>query len=232
MNTPDGYTTNNVPLKFVIAGAYGIREDLITGLPGWADSAHYDITAKVAAADVPTLPKLTRDQRNAMLKPLLADRFKLQAHEETKTLPIYELIVAKGGPKLHQAVPGDTYANGPKVNGSPARPGMMMMMPGKITGMAIPLSNLINILSRQLQRTIIDKTSLTGNYDITLQWTPDQGEGAAFPASSSTPPKAPSKPSSSTTSNRPQKTSVRSRLQPCHRIPPQGRHSARRAESL
>lgn len=181
MNTPDGYSTTNIPLSFIISNAYGIREDLISGLPGWADSAHYDITAKVAAADVPTLPKLTRDQRSGMLKPLLADRFKLQAHVETKTLPVYELVVAKGGPKLHQAVPGDTYTNGPKVNGNPPRAGMMMMMPGKITGMAIPLDNLINILSRQLQRTILDKTGLHGNYDITLQWTPDQGEAASFP---------------------------------------------------
>jgi uncharacterized protein (TIGR03435 family) len=182
MNSPDGFSATNVPIGFVISNAYGIRQDLISGLPGWADSARYDITAKVAAPDVPTLAKLTRDQRNGMLKPLLADRFKLQAHEETKTLPAFELVLSKGGSKLHQAVPGDTYPNGFKgPDGSTAHPGMMMMGPGRITAQAIPISNLINILSRQLQRTIIDKTGLTGNYDITLQWSPDPGEGAAFP---------------------------------------------------
>ncbi len=191
MLPPDGYSANNIPLKFVISSAYGIKDDLITGAPGWVDSAHYDITAKVAPADVDTFKKLTIDQRNAMLKPLLADRFKLQAHVETKTLPIYELVLSKGGSKLHEAVSGDTYANGPKFNGNPARAGMMMMMPGKITGMAIPLANLINILSRQLQRTIVDKTGLSGKYDITLQWTPEQGEGMGFPGGAGAPPPPP-----------------------------------------
>ena len=188
MNSPDGFSGTNMPLESLIGSAYGIREDLISGLPGWGDAAHYDITAKVAAADVPTLPKLTRDQRNAMLKPLLADRFKLQAHEETKSLPVYELVLAKGGSKLHQAVAGDTYANAPKVNGNSPRAGMLMMSPGQINGMAIPISTLINILSRQLQRTILDKTGLAGRYDITLQWTPDPSEGMGFPGGPGAPP--------------------------------------------
>lgn len=191
MMPPDGYSANNIPLKFFISGTYGIREDLISGLPGWAESAQYDITAKVAEADVPTLKKLTRDQRNDMLKPVLADRFKLQAHVETKNLPVYELVLSKGGSKLHEAVPGDTYANAPKVNGNAPRAGMMMMMPGGITGMAMPIASLINILSRQLKRTIVDKTALTGKYDITLKWTPDQGEGMGFPTGSGTPPPPP-----------------------------------------
>ena len=179
---PRRILANNIPIKFVIASAYDIKDDLITGGPGWVDSARYDITAKVAPADVDTFKKLTMAQRTGMLQPLLADRFKLQAHVETKTLPIYELVLAKGGSKLHEAVPGDTYANAPKFNGnSPRAADMMMMMPGKITGMAIPIANPINILSRQLQRTIVDKTGPHRKYDITPPTDPRTAKAWASP---------------------------------------------------
>jgi uncharacterized protein (TIGR03435 family) len=181
MNTPDGFLATNVPLKFVIGSAYAVRDDLISGVSGWADSGRYDITAKVAAADVPTLKKLTAGQRAAMLQPLLTDRFKLKAHYETKTLPVYELVLSNRGSKLHQAVPGDTYPNGIKgPDGSGARG--MMMMSGKITAQAVPIASLINVLSRQLQRTVVDKTGLTGKYDFILQWAPEQGEGTVLAA--------------------------------------------------
>ena len=188
---PDGFSATNISLKNLIADAYGIKEDLISGSPGWAESDRYDVTAKVAGADIPTFKKLTSDQRNAMLQPLLADRLKLKAHYETRELPIYELVLAKSGFKLHEATPGDSYANGPKVNGSPPRAGMMMMMPGQITGMAIPIANLINILSRHLLRTIVDKTGLTATYDITLQWSPEDGQGMGFPGAPPPPPPPP-----------------------------------------
>jgi uncharacterized protein (TIGR03435 family) len=180
MGSPDGFTATNIPFKSIIANAYGLKEDLVSGAPGWVDADRYDVTAKVSGDDVPTFKKLTSDQRNAMLQPLLADRLKLKVHYETRELPIYELVLAKSGFKLHEATPGDTYPNGLKGPDGTAHPGMMMMQPGKITAQAIPIANLINILSRQLQRTIIDKTGLTGKYDITLQWSPEEGQGSLF----------------------------------------------------
>src|SRR5580704_13563618 len=109
MMKPDGYAATNVSLKMLIEGAYGIREDLISGAPGWADSIRFDVDAKVAGADVDDLKKLNPEQRMSLLKPLLADRFKMKVHTETKQPPVYQLMIAKGGPKLKEATPGDTY---------------------------------------------------------------------------------------------------------------------------
>ncbi|MEO6804733.1 MAG: TIGR03435 family protein, partial [Edaphobacter sp.] len=149
MNKSDGYAATNVSLKMLLQGAYGIREDLISGAPGWADSAHFDIDAKVADADVDTLKNLKSEQRRLMLQPLLADRFHLKAHTETKLLPVYELALAKGGSKLKESTPGDTYANGIKGFDGVGDAGMMMMGRGEATGQAISISGMVNMLSRQ-----------------------------------------------------------------------------------
>src|SRR5437868_11443776 len=166
MGKPDGYAANNVSLKMLIQNAYGIREDLISGAPNWADSARFDIDAKVADVDVEALKKLTQEQRRLILRPLLADRFKLKIHTETRQLPVYELVVAKGGSKLKEATPGDTYANGVKGPDGVGRGGMMRVGRGQLTAQGVPMSSLVNMLSQQLHRTVIDKTGLTGKYDL------------------------------------------------------------------
>jgi uncharacterized protein (TIGR03435 family) len=176
MMRPDGYAATNVSLKMLIEGAYGIRQDLISGTPGWVDSIRFDIDAKVAGANVDDLKKLTPEQRMSMLKPLLADRFQVKAHTEMKTLPVYELVVAKGGSKLKEATAGYTYPNGFKGPDGVAHGGMMRMSRGEVTGQALPVGSLVNMLSRQLQRTVIDKTGLTGKYDFTLQWTEESSD--------------------------------------------------------
>lgn len=95
--TADMFWATNLSLPLLLEDAFGIKQNLISGLPGWAQSAHYDIVAKIVDGDLATLRKLTREQRRAMLQQLLADRFQLQSHIETKTLPVFELVVAKGG---------------------------------------------------------------------------------------------------------------------------------------
>jgi uncharacterized protein (TIGR03435 family) len=181
MNRPDGYSASNISLKILIQAAYGIREDLISGAPGWVDSARYDIDAKVDGADVEALKKLTPEQRRLILQPLLADRFKLKVHTETKQLPVYELVVAKGGSKLKEAIVGDIYANGIKGPDGVGRGGMVRMGRGQLTAQGVPMSSVVNMLSQQLHRTVIDKTGLTGKYDLELNWTPDEGEGMGPP---------------------------------------------------
>src|ERR1700745_678292 len=164
MGRPDGYFANNVSLQMLIQGAYGIREDLISGAPSWADSARFDIDAKVAGSDVEALKKLTPEQRRLMLQPLLADRFKLKIHVETKQLPVYELVLAKGGFKLKEATPGDTYANGIKGPDGVGRGGMMRVGRGQLEAQGVPISSMANMLSQQLHQTVIDKTGPTGKY--------------------------------------------------------------------
>jgi len=181
MNRPDGYSATNISLKMLIQAAYGIREDLISGTPGWAESTRYDIDAKVDGADVEALKKLSPEQRRLILQPLLADRFKLKVHTETKQLPVFELVVAKGGPKLKEATAGDTYANGIKGPDGVGRGGMVRMGRGQLTAQGVPMTSVVNILSQQLHRTVIDKTGLAGKYDLELNWTPDEGEGMGPP---------------------------------------------------
>jgi uncharacterized protein (TIGR03435 family) len=171
MFNSDGYSATNVSAKMLIQMAYGIREDLISGAPGWAGSTRYDFDAKVAAPDVEALKKLNPEQRRSMLQPALADRFNLKVHTEIKQLPVYELVVAKGGSKLKEATPGDTYPNGFKDPKGVGRGGMMRAGPGQLSAQGIQMSSLVNTLAQQLHRTVVDKTGLAGDYDFTLQWT-------------------------------------------------------------
>ena len=197
MSKPDGYSATNISLKMLVQGAYGIREDLISGAPSWADSARFDIDAKVAGSDVDALKKLSPEQRRLVLQPLLADRFKLKVHTETKQLPVYELVLAKGGSKLKEANPGDTYAKGIKGPDGVGRGGMMRVGRGQLTAQAVPMTSLANLLSQQLHRTVIDKTGLTGKYDLELNWTPDQGSDPMFKGTDGSPQRADAAPDTS-----------------------------------
>lgn len=173
-NTDDGYIAENVGLKSLIADAYNIKWDSISGGPDWIDSDRYDISAKVATSDGTAPVKLTKAQRRQMLQALLADRFSLAVHSETKDAPIYELVVAKGGPKLHAFTPasgaprGVTGLDGKFYSGIDSLGGN-----GIIVLQGYPVSLLADFLKSELHRPVIDKTGLTGKYDISLRWTPD-----------------------------------------------------------
>jgi uncharacterized protein (TIGR03435 family) len=197
MAKPDGYAGSNLSLKMLVQSAYGIREDLISGAPSWADSARFDIDAKVAGSDVDALKKLSPEQRRLLLQPLLADRFKLKIHTETKQLPVYEIVLAKGGSKLKEATAGDTYANGIKGHDGAGGGGMMRFGPGQLTAQAVPLTSLANMLSQQLHRTVLDKTGLTGKYDLELTWTPEQGADPMFKGAEGSPQRGDAAPDSS-----------------------------------
>jgi uncharacterized protein (TIGR03435 family) len=99
----DRFLAMNVTVKDLIDFAYTIDDDRqVVGLSGWMISKRYDIDAKVGDAEVAAMSKLplSYNPYRFMQQALLADRFKLKVHFETRELPIYELVVAKGGPKL------------------------------------------------------------------------------------------------------------------------------------
>ena len=168
--TPDGCSATNISLDFLVSNAYGISRDLISGGPNWIVSSRYDVEAKVAGADVAEWHRLDLSQRNSMLQPLLADRFKLRVHKETKLLSIYELVIAKNGPKLKEAKPGDTDTSGTRGANRFSRPGTIL-----IATQGMSIATLANRLSELLHSTIVDKTGLTGKYDIMLEWTSEDG---------------------------------------------------------
>lgn len=180
MMAPDGINATNVPIHMLITQSYAFNDDQILGEPDWAKSDRFDIEAKVAGPDVPTIDKLTLDQRRSMNRQILTDRFKLAAHNETRELPAYVLTIARGGPKFKESA-YNSDNRGP-VHGS----GRFSMGHGKLSGQEAEMPFIVSILSREVGRTVIDKTGLTGKYDITLQWTPD-GD-AAPPARPPTPP--------------------------------------------
>lgn len=177
----DRFSATNASLLPIIQLAYGMEPtpmslDRVIGAPGWLGSAHFDIEAKVAADDVSKLRGLTPEQTMQLLKPLLADRFRLQAHIETRDFPEYALVLAKNGPKLTEAKPGNTYADGLKAaDGRPAGPGAIRTLSSELTGQAISASRLAQTLRSQVGLIVVDRTGLAGKYDIHLTYAPRSG---------------------------------------------------------
>ncbi len=171
----DGFTAKGMNLKSLIKEAYGVENDQILGAPNWLNTETYDIEAKVDGADATALGKLSDDQRKLMFQSFLRERFQLKVHWETKELSILALVVAKNGPKLQEAKPGDTYPDGIKGPDGKAEghAGMMMWGNGRLTGQGISIAQIVQPLTQQLGRTVLDQTGLTGKYDVELRWTPD-----------------------------------------------------------
>jgi uncharacterized protein (TIGR03435 family) len=205
---PGRFVGNGLTAKFLIGFAYDVRDFQVTGGPSWISSDKFDIDAKEPDGFTEGLQKLPPDQRHEklelMIQSLLTDRFGLKVSHGTKELPVYALVIAKNGLKFQESKPGDTYPNGMK--GRDGRPlghgGMMSMGPGQLTGQGVPITFLVQQLSQQLGRKVLDQTGLTGIYDLTLKWTPDQRPAAMFqgpppggPAPDSTPPPDTSGPS-------------------------------------
>jgi bla regulator protein BlaR1 len=184
MITPDGISLHGAPMRLLLPEAFGVEEDRILGEPAWVKSNRYDIEAKVAPEDAPKLKDLKVEQRNAMMLQLLVDRFNLKYHREKRELPMYALVVAKDGLKMKLTKPDqdppETEApqqgDAPRpADAGPPRMGkrMMMMNPGHLESTGTTIDMLTHVLSRQLGRTVVDKTGLTGEYDFTLDYTPD-----------------------------------------------------------
>ena len=167
--TPDGIQIRNAPLILIIRQATGLlnsNDDQVIGVPSWVKTEKYDIQAKVSASDVPKLDRLSHMERNEMMRSVLVDRFSFASHREIRELLVYELVVAKGGSKLKEAAPGDTYPRGLKDDQGQSSPGMMRVGRGTVDCQAIPITSLMEILTQLAGRTVVDKTGLTGKYDI------------------------------------------------------------------
>jgi bla regulator protein BlaR1 len=179
--TPYGFSVTNVTLQTLIRDVYQVQASQIAGAPNWLNSETYDVEARMDKSVAEELRKVdpmqSLPERQRMLQALLADRCKLTLHRETKDLPVYALAIAENGPKLQEAKPGDTYANGIKgPNGHPGGPGNIRMGRGTLTGQALSMADFVRVLSDQLGRPVLHKTGLTGKYDLTLQWTPDDSQ--------------------------------------------------------
>ena len=163
------FTASNITIKNLMQySAFGIPEPRILGGPKWLTSDRFDIEAKLDAATLDRWNHLDHHQHSlagqALFQQLLADRFHLRYHWETRTLPLYGLVVAKGGPHLQPSTQADANTD---------------TTDGEITAKGITLADLARTLTQELShelgRVVTDQTNLPGRFDLTLKWTPDVG---------------------------------------------------------
>jgi uncharacterized protein (TIGR03435 family) len=197
--TADGLTAHNVGVWALVRAAYEIENYQISGAPKWFGTEHYDIEAKMDAATADEVLKLgqekSRNLRQQMMQALLADRFNFVAHRETKDVPIYSLVISKGGSKLQEPKPDETYAKGIKgPDGQPFKEAIFFS--GRagsltITAQAASTATLASVLSGQLGRPVLDKTGLTAKYDFSFPFAPEEVQSASVPSSGVPAPVAP-----------------------------------------
>jgi bla regulator protein blaR1 len=185
------FTATNVPVRDLISIAYGQPQPLpnfqIIGGPGWIVSDRFDIVAK-AEGDIQPGAAGPPTQMFLMLRGLLADRFKLVAHEEMRDQPVYVLRLdrsdGKLGPQLRPSTVDCAAMRGAMRGGPPPGPPPSgqapvcgaMMGPGRIMSGGTPIEILTNSLARLVSRVVINQTGLTGNYESTLEFTPEQSQ--------------------------------------------------------
>lgn len=174
----NGLTASNVTAQMLIQQAYKVAPYQIAGAPDWLNRECYDVEAKIEQSLADELAKGDVNELGAahqpMLLELLADRFQLSVHRESRQLPAFALVVAKGGSKLHEARPGDTYPNGIKDAMGNSHGDVMRFLTGTVIGQGVPLAPFIQELSRQVGRPVLDQTGLTGKYDFFLTWSDGQ----------------------------------------------------------
>ena len=163
--TPDSFSMGSMPAWILVRTAYGVLlENQVEGLPGWAKSENIAVEAKIDPETTAFLNKLPAAERwkqmQQMLQAMLADRFALKVHRESKDLPIYVLTVAKGGLKMNKTS-ADGYGGNARYNTD------------KITAHATSIQALAANLSFTVGREIVNKTGLEGGYDFTLDFAPD-----------------------------------------------------------
>jgi uncharacterized protein (TIGR03435 family) len=171
--TGDGYTAlspwdsprfsaTNVSLEFLLQLAYDVDDDLITGKPDWLGSELYSVEAKPEGE-----ANLSLDQLRPLLRQLLLDRFHLAVHREKKEIPGYALLVGKGGPKLQAA---------------PASAGPNYILLGSIRTTGAPLTTFTKMLASPLGEPTIDRTGITGNYTIRLDYAQEGDPNSTLPS--------------------------------------------------
>jgi len=148
-------------LMNLITLSYGVQDKQVEGLPAWATVDHYEITGRPDTEGIPN-----DRQFKVMIQKLLADRFKLALHRDKKEQSVYALLVARAGAKL---TPSAADPNGP--------PGLGLRALGNMFATNITMADFAGYFQTLvLDRPVVDQTGLTGKYDFTLRWTPDESQ--------------------------------------------------------
>lgn len=166
MQTTHQFYAHNHALKTLIAAAYDVSPEAISGGPGWIDSERYDILAKAPGDVRPNLK-----EQMTMLRALLADRFQLKFHRAPKEMSVYALTVAKGGTKFKAStVQPDATPEGP-----PALVFVVALPLLRLSARYASMDELASLFQRAaLERPVVDRTGLTGRYDFDLAFAVDE----------------------------------------------------------
>lgn len=152
--SPGRYTYVGYSAQSLVQDALDVKNYQVVNTPGWLRSERWDLDIKS------TMPANSQ-QRDQLILALLVDRFQLKYHRETRAMPIYSLVIAKGGAKL-RTPDSDERAS--------------MMFGNQITGRKYDITMLARNLSGELNVPVVDKTGLTGVYDLDLKWTPNPSQ--------------------------------------------------------
>jgi uncharacterized protein (TIGR03435 family) len=171
---PQKFMTTGATPELLIELAYDVLGFQLAGEPSWIKSEKYDVDASIEdlSDDTRTPPEERERKRRLVIQSLLAEHFKLKVTRETKNLPLYALVIAQNNPKLASMTlkpSGSANLNSEKQQPAP----MMNVRRGELTMTDAPISKLAHELSRQLGCRVLDKTGLKGNYDLTLNWQPE-----------------------------------------------------------
>lgn len=166
---PGQIVATNVPARLIVQNAYNIPPFLIVGAPDWLMSDRWDLTARSETATSP-------DVLRASLRSVLADRFKLRARLVTQEQPVYALVVARPG-----GGPGFKQVPGPCDPAQPLRQCGFNFNGNRLRSGAAALPRFVAELRGIVERHVVDRTGLTGLYEVDLEWSPDQlGDGASL----------------------------------------------------
>jgi uncharacterized protein (TIGR03435 family) len=162
---PGRLTVQNMSLKNLIMLAWDVKSYQIAGGPKWLDGDRFDITAKMDESEANATRGKGADARIRMaLQALLAERFQLRIHSDSKPISAYSLVVAKNGFKLKPME---------KVHGSSNSWGR-----GQLTAKESSIVEFASALSSQMDRPVVDRTGIDGVYDFTLKWSPSDDPDA------------------------------------------------------
>jgi uncharacterized protein (TIGR03435 family) len=188
VQTGNGFLlAEDAKLWLLIRVAYDLPEKLLVGGPSWINEKTFDIKAKTDKVSSIDPAQLSEEQRQIYntqklipLQKLLADRFQLKVHREDRTMPFYAIVATKGGIKIK---PSDDKSDvsqlgktGPGNSGMQGAPGIRVRGRGKIVAVKTTLDELARYMtfgrSDDIDRPVLNKTGLTGQYDFTLEWSP------------------------------------------------------------
>jgi uncharacterized protein (TIGR03435 family) len=186
------FVANSFSLQALISLAYHLTPFQMSSVGGWIADERWNIEARAeGVTSIPSwVPPNLPEMIAARLRALLEDRFALKVHREVRPQEVYALTLAKNGSKLVSVEPANSTQEK-----SAQRPGSFRAGPGVVIGAAVTIDQIVKYLDRLMDRQVIDKTGLTGYFDMTLKFAPESAPRPVAPPAAGLDSQASSDPS-------------------------------------